>query len=437
VNPFRRATRSARVLYNAGVIYAGYRWTSIRNRRASEEEANARLSAQHARSAERFLNLATRVRGLMIKSGQVMGARADLFPDEYVEVLSRLHDDVPPRPFAEIRTVVDEELGRPLEEVFDDFESTPVASASLAQVHRAVLKDGRHVAVKVQYPDIGEIVKVDLRNIRLIARVAGRVWLREFDLQSFVNELQFAASQELDFVNEGHNAERIARDFANWPQVIVPRIVWEHSSRRLLVMEYVDGVKTTDARGLARIAVRQEDVLRLLVDAYMEQVLVKGFFHADPHPGNAFVQPGPTLVLLDFGLCKELSREFRRDYIGLTFAMVTGNKNVIGNSLRKIGFRTRLDDPSALEKVGELFAGRMGDITTPRRELTQRMNQELLAILRENPVVEIPTDFLLIGRVMGLIAGLGAQMGLALDISDSMTTYALRAQAQLMRPAVA
>jgi aarF domain-containing kinase len=437
VNPLRRLSRSARVLYTAAVIYLGYRWTNLRSRRSSEAARAARLSRQHSESARRFLELATGVKGLMIKAGQVMGARADLFPDEYVEVLSRLHDDVPPRTFAEIRTVVDAELGKPLEEVFDDFAETPVASASLAQVHRATLKDGREVAVKVQYPDIGEIVKVDLRNIRLLARVAGRVWLRDFDLQSFVDELQFAASQELDFVNEGHNAERIAADLHDWDQVIVPTIVWEHSSRRLLVMEYVDGVKTTDRRGLAAIGVGQEEVLELLVDAYMEQVLVKGFFHADPHPGNVFVQPGPRLVLLDFGLCKELSREFRRDYIGLTFAMVTRNKNVIGNSLRKIGFRTRVDDPSVLEKVGEMFAGRMGDITTPRRELTQRMNQELMSILRENPVVEIPSDFLLIGRVMGLIAGLGAQMGIALDISDSMTSYALRAQAELTQPAPA
>jgi ubiquinone biosynthesis protein len=117
--------------------------------------------------------------------------------------------------------------------------------------------------------------------------------------------------------------------------------------------------------------------------------------------------------------------------------MVTRNKKVVGNSLRKIGFRTRVDDAAVLEEVGEMFAGRMADITTPRRELTQRMNRELMTILRENPVVDIPADFLLIGRVMGLIAGLGAQMGIALDISDSMTTYALRAQAQLIQPAVA
>ncbi|HEX5939888.1 MAG TPA: AarF/UbiB family protein [Dehalococcoidia bacterium] len=437
MNPLRRASRSARVLYTAAIIYLGYKWTGLRNRRGSEAEQEARLSGQHAGSAKRFLHLATSVKGLMIKSGQVMGARADLFPDEYVEVLSKLHDDVPPRSFEEIRKVVDEELGCPLEEVFVEFDPTPVASASLAQVHRATLKDGREAAVKVQYPDIGEIVKVDLRNIRLMARLAGRLWLRDFDLQSFVNELEFAASQELDFVNEGHNAERIAADFADWEQIVVPGIIWEHSSRRLLVMEYVGGVKTTDRRGLARINVQQEDVLRLLVDAYMEQVLVRGFFHADPHPGNVFVQSGPRLVILDFGLCKELSREFRRDYIGLTFAMVTGNKNVIGNSLRKIGFRTKVDDPSVLEQVGEMFSGRMSDVTTPRRELTQRMNQELMAVLRENPVVEIPTDFLLIGRVMGLIAGLGAQMGVVLDLSDTMTSYALRAQSQLARPALA
>ncbi|MEX2236052.1 MAG: AarF/UbiB family protein [Dehalococcoidia bacterium] len=437
MNPVQRAVRSARVLYAAGAIYAGYRATNLRSRSVPEEVKERRLAGQHRGSARRFLELATSTKGLMIKAGQVMGARADLFPDEYVEVLSKLHDDVPPRPFAEIRTVIDAELGRPLEEVFPEFDPIPIASASLAQVHRARLRDGRQVAVKAQYPDIEEIVKVDLRNIRLIAKAAERLWLKEFDLGSFVDELQFAASQELDFVNEGRNAERIARNFADDPGIVVPAIVWEHSSRRLLVMEYIEGVKATDRRGIESIGAEPEQVMRQIVTAYMQQVLVDGFFHADPHPGNILVQPGPRIVLLDFGLCKDLDEQFRRAYVELTWAMVIRDRKLIGRALRGMGFRTRIDSVDALEAVGDMFARSMSDTSTPRRELTRQMNVRMMAVLRENPLVDIPTEFLLIGRVMGLISGLGARMGVALDLTDTMTTYVLKAQSSLGAPAVA
>ena len=415
----------------AAVIFAGYRWTALLNRRADPDAAAARSSGQHRGSAERFYKLATGVRGLMIKSGQVMGARADLFPDEYVEVLSRLHDDVPPQPFAQIRGVIDAELGRPLEEVFDEFEETPVASASLAQVHPARLKDGRRVAVKVQYPDIEDIVRVDLANIRRLAKAAGRFWLRDFDLNSFVQELEFAVSQELDFVNEGRNAERLASELAECEDIVVPTIIWEFTSRRLLVMEYMDGVKIADREALAAIGVEPEEVMLVIVDAYMRQMLLEGFFHADPHPGNIFVQPGPRVVLLDFGLCKELSMEFRRSYLELTWAIVSRDRKRIGDALYSIGFRTRIDDPTALETVGEAFASRMKDTTTPRRELARQMNDELMAVVRANPIVSMPVDFLLIGRVMGLLAGLGARLDVALDVTDAMASYVARAQERL------
>jgi ubiquinone biosynthesis protein len=437
MNPLGRVSRSARVLSTAAIIYAGYKWTGLRNRKATAEAAALRDSSQHRKSAERFFKLATGIRGLMIKSGQVMGARADLFPDEYVEVLSRLHDDVPPRSFAEIRTVVDAELGQPLEEVFQDFEKIPVASASLAQVHRATLPDGRRVAVKIQYPDIQEIVKVDLANIRRIARVAGRVWLRDIDLNAFVQELEFAVSQELDFIKEGHNAERVGRDFATEDNIVVPTIVWEHSSRRVLVMEYVDGVKSTDLAGLEAIGVSTRQVMEMITDFYMQQLLLNGFFHADPHPGNIFIQPGPRLVMLDFGLCKELSLDFRRNYVALTWAMATGDKVAVGHALREIGFSTRNDDPTTLETLGEIMTSRMSDTTTPRRELTIQMNNEMMAVVRDNPVAQIPIEFLLIGRVMGLISGLGARLGVALDITPQMVHYVGRAQATLARDAEA
>ena len=174
MNRIQRLRRSTRVVFTAARIFLGYRRLALRSRWLSPEEAERRLSRHHRRSAQRILETATELRGLLIKTGQMIGARADIFPDEYVEVLSQLHDTVPPQPYDVVRRIVERELGASLGEVFAKFEETPIASASLAQVHRAELHDGRDVAVKVQYPGIEEIVQVDLQNIRLLARAAGR-----------------------------------------------------------------------------------------------------------------------------------------------------------------------------------------------------------------------------------------------------------------------
>src|SRR3990170_8217841 len=262
MNRIQRMRRSVQVVSTAGRIYLGYRRVDWRNRRRSPQDAEQRMSEYHRRSAQRILDTATSLQGLLIKMGQMMGARADIFPDEYIEILSQLHDPVPPRPYEVIRRVIEEELGAPLAETFAEFSPTPIASASLAQVHRARLHDGRDVAVKVQYPEIEEIVRVDLQNVRLLARFAGRL-LPDFDFAPVIEELSSNVPLELDFINEGHNAEATARNFAGRDDIIIPRIYWEHTARRVLTMEFIDGIKITDMEALAAARIEREAVARL------------------------------------------------------------------------------------------------------------------------------------------------------------------------------
>ena len=419
MNAIQRLDRSVRVGWTAARIFAGYRWLAWRDRRLPAEEAERRLVEHHRRSAQHILATATRLKGMLIKLGQLMGARADILPDEYIEVLSQLHDTVPPHRYQVIRDVVEEELGAPIDSIFAEFTRTPIASASLAQVHRARLHDGRDVAVKVQYPEIEEIVKVDLQNIRLLARIAGRL-LRDFDLTPIVEELSDYMPLELDFINEGHNAEATARNFADQDEIIVPRIYWEHTTRRLLIMEFVDGIKITDMAAMDAAGIDRQEVYRLLAESYMRQIFSHSFFHADPHPGNLFVRPGPKLVIVDFGLAKQLQPEFVRGFAGLITALIAADSASLAQAFRDLGFRTRHADDAVFEAMGEAMVARLsrnGEFNRDR-QLLNEFQQRMMRIFRENPVVRVPGEFLLIGRVMGLLAGLGAQLGAQANMLD-------------------
>ncbi len=414
-----RIRRSTRVVWTASSIYFGYRRIAWSNRNRPPAEAQRRLSEYHRRSAERILATATELQGLIIKVGQLIGARADVFPDEYIEGLSKLHDTVPPRPFDVIRPVIERELRGRIEDIFAEFDATPIASASLAQVHRGRLKDGRDVAVKVQYPDIEAIVRVDLQNVRILERGAKRV-LRGFDLSPVVEELNANVPLELDFINEGQNAEAAARNFAGRDDIIVPKIYWEYTTRRVLTMEYLEGIKITDMAAIDAAGIDRQAISHLLAESYFKQIFAHGFFHADPHPGNLFVRPGPKLVIVDFGLAKQLPPSFLRGFVRLTAALIAADKKTLVQAFKDLGFKTKLNDDSGFEALGEAMVTRLArneEFTRDRRMLTQ-FNDRMMKLFRENPIVRVPGEFLYIGRVMGLLGGLGTQLGSEVNLLE-------------------
>ena len=414
--PVRRPPRSRLIRFlDLGQVLArlflGYKAIGLLERWRGSAWAAGRRKRHHRWSAEKLYSVSVRNQGLLIKTAQFLSSRPDIVPEEYIEVLARLQDEVPPEPFEVILRVVEGELGQPLEAVFREFEREPVASASLAQVHRAVLHDGRVVAVKVQYPGIEELVMDDLRNNDIFIGLLNR-FDKTLDFSFIAEEMSRQIPRELDFVAEGRNAERIAGNFEGVEDIVVPDIYWEHTAKRVLTMSFVEGVKITDRAGIERMGLDPADVAKVLIVAFSEMLLQHGLFHADPHPGNLLVAPGPKLVMLDFGQVKEVGPQFRFIFGQMTRALLAEDNTTLGRTFRDLGFRMKKDEAEGYEGFGRAY---VGDIATQMLDkdagwadpqMFETSYRDMLRLLRSNPLIKIPPDLLFVGRVMGLLNGL-------------------------------
>ena len=206
----------------------------------------------------------------------------------------------------------------------------------------------------------------------------------------------------------------------------VPEIVWEHSARRVLTMEYIDGIKISATDELVAAGIDPNEVARIMMEAYCEQILVNGFFHADPHPGNLLVLPGPVVVFLDFGMSKHLPDDFRRSYNRFTLAVLGQNDSAMLKGFQDLGFRTRHDDPEMLVALGRSFFESAGPEQRPYAdaEVVGEVNERLSRLLSDNPITEIPSDILLILRVLGLMSGLQKRLDSTVDVADTITPFA-------------
>lgn len=411
-------------------IYLTYKIPQVLGRIGLYHDTRQKVSRRHRRNAEALYKLAVDLQGLMIKPCQFLSSRADIVPDEYIDVLSRLQDQVPPRPYREIRRVIQQELGAPPETLFAAFARRPVAAASLAQVHRARLHDGRSVAVKVQYPGIDKVADADLKNMKMLAKMLARLE-RPFDFTPIVRELEVMAPLELDFINEGHNAEIVAKNLRHRPEFVVPGIIWERTSRRVLTMDFIEGLKITDIAGMKAAGIDPPAVAQLLTEAFCEQMLINGFFHADPHPGNLIVQPpvagvhGPRIGLIDFGLAKRFPAAFRRSFVELTRAIILKDDLATAKAFQALGFRAKSNDPKTFLALGDAFLGRAvrENRSYADADMVAEVNAMLTRTLRENPVVNVPSDIVLVGRVTGLLAGLAKSLNSQVDLLGTMMPY--------------
>lgn len=359
--------------------------------------------------ARRFRHTAVELGGLLIKLGQFFSTRVDVFPQSTIKELTGLQDEVEPVPFREVRQVAEEDMARSLEEVYAQVEEMPVASASLGQVHRGVLSSGETVAIKIQRPGIDEMVRIDLKAIALVIDIIKRLtdWESKIDLDAIYAEFAETLLDELDYVKEGHNAETIAANTrARDENILFPAIFWDYTTRRVLTMEYMEGIKITNYDELSRLGVDRNQIALILLRAYINQILADGFFHADPHPGNLFVTPEGQLVMLDFGMVGSIPEELKEVLIDLVLAIVKRDNVAVVGYFKKIGFlRYDADTELVARAVGLLLEETLGTGIDFAKADFSGFLKDLETLLYEQPF-QIPAQFTFMGRALGTLYGI-------------------------------
>ncbi|MEO8540118.1 MAG: AarF/ABC1/UbiB kinase family protein [bacterium] len=421
----KRLRRSARVARTGARIYLGYKRTQRKVRKLDADAAAAEWEQRHEQSARRLYQLAVELKGLYIKTGQFVGTRTDIVPGPYSAWLSKLQDQVPPHPYATVERTIQAELGKPIAELFATFEQRALGSASLAQVHRATLLDGREVVAKVQYPEVAGLVKLDVRNMKMIVGLVAR---REpnFDYRAIVNEIASQVPLELDFVREAEMTRRIRHNLREIPNIVLPEVIEGYVSRRVLVTEFIPGVRLLDKE--AREALHPDPALlaQTIANAYGHQIMVDGLFQADPHPGNILVLPDGKAALLDFGLTKDLPDAMRLGFARLVIATSTRDAKGIVAAFKELGVKTQSEEPEdVLPLMQLLFDPRPVERGGGRSGFGGRR-----AAVRANPVEAIPGDLVLLGRVIGLLRGVCASLGTPLSPMQMLKPYAERALAE-------
>jgi len=331
------------------------------------ERQAAAASALYTRQAKQFVRFATQMGGLIVKLGQFMSVRIDLLPKEYIDELSLLQDALPPVPTDEIIGVIETELNKPLKRLFATFDRQPIAAASLGQVHRATLHDGTPVAVKALRPGIEDLVRTDLKSLRQILRLVNHFLHidRYADLDVLDADFSQTFTNELDYLMEGQNAEVFQRNLLMNMHVDVPQIFWQFSTRRVLTMEFMDGVRIDDLAAIEAAGIDRRELAANLADIFFGMVLDDGFYHADPHPGNVFVRHDGIIQLLDFGMVGAITQTARHQYGQLITSLVRRDAAGIVDALRELGFLGPGADTTALaDMLGPYIDVVVGDVAS-------------------------------------------------------------------------
>ena len=389
----------------------------------------ARLSA-----AERMRLALEELGPTFVKLGQILSTRPDVIPHAFVREFEKLQDDVPGFPFEEVLSQIRAELGGPVEQFFAEIDPVPLAAASIAQVHRARLKTGEEVAIKVRRPGIVAVVESDISALVALASLAERhvPGSEIYDPVGIVREFSRTIRREMDFTREGHTIEKFRDNFIKTPWMYFPRVYWEQSSRGVLTMEYVAGVKVSDREKLIDQGIDVKLVARRGADAFLEMVLNYGFFHGDLHPGNVLILPDNVICLLDYGIVGRLDEELKTFLTDILAAIVKRDMDEVVSLLLFAGDVSDTLDIRALKR--DLFNFIDGYYEIPLKEIeVGRMLTEFIEIITLYNI-RISSDLMLLIKSLVLIEGMGRALDPAFDMVEHLRPYVIKAIRQKFSP---
>ncbi len=369
-----------------------------------------------------------------VKLGQLLATRVDLFPPEWITEFSRLQNAVPPVPFEMLQREMADALGQAPEAAFLSIDPVPLAAASIAQVHRARLPDGREVVIKVRRPGIRPQVEADLRLLQFAAhRMEARFpELRRFHPVGMVRQFRQSLLQELDLAAECRNAERIAAGFSADPRMLVPAVYWPCTNERMNVQDFVDGIPLADLAGLEQAGIDRAAIARTGAQLVLKMMLRDGFFHADPHPGNVFALPGARIALIDFGMVGRLSQARRGEVVQLLFGLVERDAGRVCAVLLDWAGEADVDGAELASDV-DAFIDRYHSVPLAQLDLA-RMLLDVTVLLRQHRLA-LPADLALLIKVCLTLDGLGRRLDPAFDMATQARPFLRRAMLERHSPA--
>lgn len=382
----------------------------------------ARLTA-----AERMRLALEELGPTFVKLGQILSTRPDIIPHAFVKEFEKLQDNVPSFSFEEVLAQIEHELGGPSDEFFESIDPQPLAAASIAQVHRARLKSGEDVVIKVRRPNIVVVVESDISALMALAGLAERhvPGSELYDPVSVVREFARTIRREMDFAREGHTIEKFRDNFSGTPWMFFPKVHWEQSSRAILTMEYVSGVKVSDSERLAGQGLDCKLIARRGADSFLEMVLKHGFFHGDLHPGNVMILPDNVICLLDYGIVGRLDESLKTFLTDILSAIVNRDMDEVVSLLLFAGDISESLDIRALKR--DLFNFIDGYYEIPLREIeVGRMLMEFIEIITLYSI-RIPTDLMLLAKSLVQIEGMGRALDPTFDMAEHLRPFMIKA----------
>ncbi|MEI2577685.1 ABC1 kinase family protein [Scytonema sp. PRP1] len=361
-----------------------------------------------------------------IKVGQLFSTRADIFPSEYVEELAKLQDKVPAFSYEQVETIIEQELGKKIPELYQSFEPIPLAAASLGQVHKAVLHSGEEVVVKVQRPGLKKLFEIDLRILKGIARYFQNHpnWGRGRDWMGIYDECCRILWEEIDYLNEGRNADTFRRNFRSYEWVKVPRVYWRYTSSRVVTLEYVPGIKISQYEAIEAAGLDRKVIARQGAEAYLHQLLNNGFFHADPHPGNIAVSPTGALIFYDFGMMGRIKTNVREGLMQTLFGIASKDGDRVVKSLVDLGALAPTEDMGPVRRSVQYMLDHFMDQPFENQSVAA-ISDDLYEIAYDQPF-RFPATFTFVMRAFSTLEGVGKGLDPEFNFMEVAKPYAMQ-----------